>query len=78
MPGYMIVTLIAIVLIIGLILGLFTPLSTLGDGNKFIPLVESLGADKEIILITSENISEYISFPDYILEKWKNYILMLT
>ncbi len=26
---------------------------------------------KEIILITSENMSDYVTFPDYILEKWK-------
>ena len=35
-------------------------------------------SDKEIILITSENISEYISFPDYILEKWKKGIITNT
>jgi hypothetical protein len=28
--------------------------------------------DKEIILITMENISQYVDFPDFILEKWKS------
>lgn len=27
--------------------------------------------DKKIVVITSDNISDYIEFPDYILEKWK-------
>ncbi|RAZ02631.1 capsular biosynthesis protein, partial [Klebsiella oxytoca] len=27
--------------------------------------------DKEIILITSENMSDYVTFPDYIIEKWE-------
>ena len=28
-------------------------------------------SDREIILITSENIQEYVEFPDYIIDKWK-------
>lgn len=28
-------------------------------------------ADREIILLTSENIQEYVEFPDYIIDKWK-------
>jgi hypothetical protein len=28
--------------------------------------------DREIILITMENMKEYVTFPDYILEKWKS------
>lgn len=27
--------------------------------------------DREIILLTSENIQEYVEFPDYIIDKWK-------
>lgn len=27
--------------------------------------------DREIVLITSENMSDYVQFPDYIIEKWK-------
>lgn len=27
---------------------------------------------KEVIIITSDNLSDYVDFPDYILEKWKN------
>lgn len=34
--------------------------------------------DKEIILITSENISEYVTFPDYIMEKWEKGIITHT
>lgn len=34
--------------------------------------------DKEIILITSENISKYVTFPDYIMEKWEKGIITHT
>lgn len=27
--------------------------------------------DREVILVTSENMDQYVSFPDYIIEKWK-------
>ena len=33
-------------------------------------LVENL-TNKEVIVITSKNMTEYVQFPDYILEKWK-------
>lgn len=33
---------------------------------------------KEIILITSENMNQYIQFPDYILEKWKEGVITHT
>lgn len=28
--------------------------------------------NKDVVLITSENMSDYVKFPDYIMEKWKN------
>ena len=28
--------------------------------------------DKEIIVITKENMDQYVNFPDHILKKWKN------
>lgn len=34
--------------------------------------------DKELILITKENMFEYISFPQFIMEKWKNGIISST
>lgn len=34
--------------------------------------------DKEIILITSENMAEYVSFPDYIIDKWNRGIITHT
>ena len=34
--------------------------------------------DKEIILITTENISEYVKFPNYIMEKWNQGIITHT
>ncbi len=34
--------------------------------------------DKEIIVLTKDNIEQYISFPDYILEKWKKGIITNT
>lgn len=34
--------------------------------------------DKEVILITSENISEYVTFPNYIMEKWEKGIITHT
>lgn len=34
--------------------------------------------NKEIILITSENMSDYVSFPDYIIEKWKKGLITNT
>lgn len=34
--------------------------------------------DKEIILITLDNINDYVSFPDYIFEKWKKGIITHT
>lgn len=34
--------------------------------------------DKDIILITSENLSEYVTFPGYIMEKWKKGIITHT
>lgn len=33
---------------------------------------------REIILITSENLEQYVQFPDYILEKWKSGIITNT
>lgn len=33
---------------------------------------------KEIVVITSENYSEYVDFPDYIIEKWKKNIITNT
>lgn len=35
-------------------------------------------SDQEIILITSENMDEYVQFPDYIVEKWKKGIITHT
>ena len=34
--------------------------------------------DREIVLLTSENIEQYVHFPDYILEKWKRGIITNT
>lgn len=34
--------------------------------------------NKEIVVITSENFSEYVDFPDYIIEKWKKNIITNT
>ena len=34
--------------------------------------------DREIVLITSDNIEQYVRFPDYILEKWKKGIITHT
>lgn len=34
--------------------------------------------DKEVILITSDNLTEYVTFPDYILEKWEKGIITHT
>lgn len=34
--------------------------------------------DKRIVVITSENISEYVKFPDYVIEKWKKGIITNT
>ena len=34
--------------------------------------------DREIHLITAENLSQYVRFPDYILEKWKKGIITNT
>lgn len=34
--------------------------------------------DREIILITSENLSDYVKFPDYIIEKWNQGIITHT
>lgn len=34
--------------------------------------------DKEIILITSENLSDYVKFPDYIIDKWDRGIITHT
>lgn len=34
--------------------------------------------DKEVIVITSENISDYVDFPEYIMKKWKNGIITHT
>lgn len=34
--------------------------------------------DREIVLITSENFSDYVSIPDYIIDKWKKGIISNT
>lgn len=34
--------------------------------------------DKEIVVITSENLGEYVTFPEYIIEKWKKGIISNT
>jgi len=34
--------------------------------------------EREVILITSENLEKYVQFPDYILEKWKKGIITHT
>lgn len=34
--------------------------------------------DKKIVVITKENYSEYVSFPEYIIEKWKSGIITNT
>lgn len=34
--------------------------------------------DREIILINNKNINEYVNFPDFIMEKWKNGIITNT
>ena len=34
--------------------------------------------DREIILITSENMNQYVQFPDYIIEKWKAGVITHT
>ena len=34
--------------------------------------------DREIILLTSENLKDYVSFPDYIIEKWKKGVIPHT
>ncbi len=34
--------------------------------------------DKEIILITSENMSDYVKFPDHIMDKWEKGLITLT
>lgn len=34
--------------------------------------------DREFILVTSENMEQYVQFPDYILEKWKKGIITHT
>lgn len=39
--------------------------------NKNIP-------DREIVVLTAENISQYVSFPEYIMEKWKSGIITNT
>lgn len=35
-------------------------------------------ADKEVIMLTSENVFDYIQFPDFIVEKWKAGIITHT
>ena len=35
-------------------------------------------ANKEIVLITENNMMEYVDFPDYVLDKWKNGIITDT
>ena len=34
--------------------------------------------DRDIVLITSENMDQYVTFPDYILEKWKTGVITHT
>ncbi len=34
--------------------------------------------DKEIIVLTSDNIKDYVTFPDYIMEKWKKGVITNT
>ena len=34
--------------------------------------------DRDVVVITSENLSEYVQFPDYILDKWKRGIITHT
>lgn len=34
--------------------------------------------DKEVVLLTTENLSEYVTFPDYIMEKWNKGIITHT
>lgn len=34
--------------------------------------------DKEVVVLTSENLSEYVTFPTYIMEKWKSGIITHT
>lgn len=34
--------------------------------------------DKEIVVITAENYSQYVEFPDYIIEKWKKGVISNT
>lgn len=40
--------------------------------------VKKNNPDKKIIVITSENISQYVKFPEYIIEKWKKGIITHT
>ena len=35
-------------------------------------------ADREVILITSDNMDQYVSFPDYIIDKWKAGVITHT
>lgn len=34
--------------------------------------------DKEVVVLTSENLTEYVTFPDYIMEKWNKGIITHT
>ena len=34
--------------------------------------------DREVILITSDNMEQYVTFPDYIIEKWKSGVITHT
>ena len=34
--------------------------------------------DKEVVIITTENMDEYVNFPDYIMDKWKKGIITHT
>ena len=34
--------------------------------------------DKEVVVLTTENLSEYVTFPDYIMEKWNKGIITHT
>lgn len=40
--------------------------------------LKNILTDKEIIVITKENLKEYTNFPDFILEKWENGIISNT
>lgn len=34
--------------------------------------------DKEVVVLTTENLNDYVTFPDYIMEKWKSGIITHT